>query len=299
MDHRSSLDLEHEAPLVRCAAGREPKHKLQANTFWGQTVAFVALAIATARARLAYKGSALMAAASSAFGFCIFILVWSAVYRDNSAHSGVRYEDLLPYLVVALSANTAQTLNVEARFGVRLRLGVVVHDLLRPMGFLAFQLGQAVGDLLANALFAIPVYTLGLVLVGPSTLPPHPMCLVAGAASFVLAFLITFGVSYLWLQVAFVSNALYGMVQARLALHQIFSGVSAPLIAFPSALRLMAGWLPFRDTIETPVRIWLGQAPAESIAYLLLRQAAWATALLSVGAVLFNSAVRRHQVQGG
>jgi len=100
-------------------------------------------------------------------------------------------------------------------------------------------------------------------------------------------------------QASFVLYSPYGVLFTRLALHQAFSGVAAPLSLFPPALYGVASVLPFRHVIETPVSIWLGRVPIERAGWSLLAQAGWAAALLAAGAGIFGLVLSRHQIQGG
>jgi ABC-2 type transport system permease protein len=91
----------------------------------------------------------------------------------------------------------------------------------------------------------------------------------------------------------------YGIFFLRGALHQVFSGLSAPLVMFPPPLRAVAEALPFHHEIETPARLWLGLVPGREVPALLATQAAWAFGLILTGELIFSAVMRRHQIQGG
>lgn len=260
---------------------------------------FVALADKTARGRAAYRAATLVTLFTSALGYVVFFLVWRELYESGTASSLMPEAELFSYLVVAFVLNFALSLQVEGRFGQRLRQGLIASDLLRPLGFLPFQLAQAVGDLAMNLVFALPVYAAGYFFLGEGVLPPNALALALGGVSVVLALLVNFAISYLLVQLSFVTQTLYGIYFARAALHQAFSGVAAPIAMFPGALAMWAGALPFRHVIETPARIFLGQAEYSEISGLLLGQAAWALGLLAVSSAVFHSVLKRHQIQGG
>jgi len=263
-----------------------------------QALGFAVLVDKTLRAKLAYRMSMLIGLVANLLGYIVFFLVWSEVYRQGDGLS-VTGRELFPYLALAFVLNFALTLNVEVRFGQRLRQGLVTSDLLRPMGFMPFQLAQAVGDAMGNLLLVVPVILLALVSFGGALVPAGLESCVAGLVSVVLALLVNFGVSYLVVQASFVTSSFYGVFFTRIALHQVFSGLSAPLVLFPEGLRRVANWLPFRHVIETPARIWLGQVERSEIAALLGAQALWALGLLSLAVALFRTALSRHQIQGG
>jgi ABC-2 type transport system permease protein len=260
---------------------------------------FASLVDKTARAKLTYRFSTFMAFIANGLGYAVFLLVWLEVYRQNPAGGVLPRRVMIPYLVGAFVLNAVLTLSVELRFMQRLRQGLITADLVRPMGFLGVQMAQAVGDVLVNLVLAAPLVIVAALVLGRDILPERGHDVALAVASAGLAFVVNFGVSYLIVQATFVLQSGYGVLFTRVALHQAFSGLAAPLVAFPAPLRAVAVWLPFRHVIETPVLLWLGQeSPAEALR-LLFAQAAWAVALLAGGAGLFEAALRRHEIQGG
>jgi ABC-type uncharacterized transport system permease subunit len=178
-------------------------------------------------------------------------------------------------------------------------MGLIATDVIRPLGFGTFQMAQALGDVLVNLVFATPIVVVGLWFVGGGLLPASLPTALCGLASGALAFFVAFGVTFLLVQAVFILHSGYGIVTAKMALHQVFSGLAAPLVMMPEALRDIAAWLPFRHIIETPVTIWLGLAPSASVPGLLAAQAAWGAALVGLGTLIFSSVLKKHQVQGG
>jgi len=272
---------------------------LEAPSFRQSLAGFAVLAQKTAQTKLTYRLATLITLLASGFAYCVFLLVWQEVYRRDPHAGPLSREQMMAYLVVAFLVNSTLIMNVETRFLQRVRMGLVTGDLLRPLSFLFFQMAQATGDVIVNVIFAVPIYAAGLVFAGGALFPASPLAAALGALSVVLAFFIAFGVSYLLVQASFVLQSGYGIFFARAALHQVFSGLSAPLVMFPPPLRHVAEWLPFRCEIETPARLWLGHADLADAPLMLAQQAAWGVGLLVVGELLFRAVMRRHQVQGG
>jgi ABC-2 type transport system permease protein len=260
---------------------------------------FCSLVDKTARSRLIYRFSTLISFVAGGLGYAVFLLVWLEVYRSSPKGFSLSREAMISYLTVCFVLNSTLTLSVEGRFFLRLRQGLITSDLLRPLGFLLQQLAQALGDLLINAMLAASIYAVGFWFLGPSVLPRTLSFGALGAFSALLAFLINFAISYLIVQAAFVLHSGYGIVFTRAALHQVLSGLSAPLVLFPETLRDIARYLPFRHVIETPVRIWLGQVDLSASLSLLLQQSLWCAGLLALGMLVFSAALSRHQIQGG
>jgi len=259
---------------------------------------FISLAEKTAASKLAYRFASFISILTNTLGYCIFLLVWREVYRQGTAVSVPRAE-IFPYLLLAFLVNGILTLGVEARFNQRLRTGAITSDLLQPLGFVNFQMAQGVGDAMANSAFVLPVYVVGWCFLGPAVLPASFASAAIGGLSLVLAFLINFGLSFFVIQACCVLHSAYGVISMRLALHQVFSGLSAPIVLFPEPLHSLAKWLPFRHIVETPASIWLGQVAGARLPQLLATQVAWALVLLITSQLLARSLVRFRQVQGG
>lgn len=268
-------------------------------TFGQSAAGFTALALKTAASKLTYRFATIISLIASGFAYCVFLLVWIEVYRVNPNPGPVSEATMKAYLVSAFIVNSILTLALEFRFMQRVRMGLVVGDLLRPLGFLPFQMAQGVGDALVNGLFVVPIFAVGFWFLGAGMLAPTAGSALLGAASLLVAFVVSFGMSYLVVQAAFVLESGYGVLFARAAFHQVFSGLAAPLVMFPEALRDVAVALPFRHIIETPVRLWLGLVPAGEIPGLFLSQVAWGVGLLVLAEAIFRAVMRRHQVQGG
>jgi ABC-2 type transport system permease protein len=268
-------------------------------TFSQSASGFAVLALKTAASKLTYRFATVISLVASGFAYCVFLLVWMEVYRVNPNPGPLSETTMKSYLVSAFIVNSILTLSLEFRFMQRVRMGLVVGDLLRPLGFLPFQMAQGVGDALVNGLFVVPIFAVGWWFVGPSMLAASFGHALLGVMSLLIAFIVSFGMSYLVVQAAFVLQSGYGVLFARAAFHQVFSGLAAPLVMFPQALGDVANVLPFRHIIETPVRIWLGLVPSDEVLSLLLGQFAWGVGLLVVAEAVFRAVMRHHQVQGG
>jgi viologen exporter family transport system permease protein len=278
------------------ALAREPE--LRGRSWGGTLRVFGLLARMTARTKLAFglrTTTALLGA--NLLGYSIFMLVWLDVIRSQPG-TPTEQAFLRGYLLAALALNTTFTLGVEARCWQRISRGLIGVELLRPIGFQPNQLAQAVGDVLVNVVYAAPAYALGWWWVGGTSLfqTEHPF---STLASIVLAFLVNFGISYIFVLIGLVTHSSYGLMNTRLALHQSLSGFVAPLSMFPEPLREVAARLPFRHAVETPLLIALGGVPSEAVADLLIQQAAWAVALLGFGAAVFQRAMQWEQHDGG
>lgn len=247
----------------------------------------------------AYSGAYYLTALTTVVSYAVLFLVWSFVLARRETVGGLAPRAMAAYLVIATWISLTLFLRFEAIISERIRSGLIAVDLLKPVGFHASQFARAVGHALFQATLASLLLAGGFAALGRDLLPVDPGALAGFAASVVLAFLIQFSLGFLFIQGAFVSMRNYGLIQARLMLHFSLSGLSAPLTAFPPALRTVADWLPFRHVIYTPASIWLGLTPAAAVPAVLLEQALWAAGLFLAGRWVFAYALRHLTIQGG
>jgi ABC-2 type transport system permease protein len=258
-----------------------------------------ALFVRAARVSFAYRPAIVLSMLTAGVGYAVPMLVWRHIYSVRGAALAVPAGTLFPYLLLAGVLNFAFTLGVESRVAQRIRQGLIATDLLKPVDFQLTQLTQALSDVLFNMTTVLPFLVLAYGLWGRDALPASAGALLACAASVGLALLIQFALAFIFVQTAFVTYSNYGIFVARSALHQAFSGLSAPLLLFPPTLRELSHYLPFCHTIHTPISIYLGTIQGTALVTALLTQAAWAVGLLLLGRLAFRFALRSLEIQGG
>ncbi len=251
------------------------------------------------RANFAYRATTVMGLVTAALSYAITIMVWRRVYAENPGNLAVPREDMYAYLALAFCLNYAVSINVEMRIGQRIRMGLVATDLLKPVDFQVAQGFQSLADALFNATLALCVFACTYLLLGPSVLPATGASLGGFAASLLLAFVLQYSISFLFVQGAFYTYSGYGIFASRIAMHQTFSGVAAPLTLYPPVLKSIGAWLPFQHVIYTPIRIYTGELQGASVFEALGRQALWIAALFIVGRLVMKHALRQFEIQGG
>jgi ABC-2 type transport system permease protein len=263
-----------------------------------RAVRYLALASGAVQQRLAYRTAFLLAVVSNLFQCFALLYLWHAVYGGRSDLDGFSWPELKTYLLLTLFTNMVAGWQSEMQMVGRITDGSVAVDLLKPFDF---QLARLV-ETLAAALFEGGIMLLVLVLValavGDVLLPPSPALWCGAALSFGLGLLIKFGVQYITCLLAFWSNHGWGIVNARVALTQLFSGALVPLPLMPVWLREWCEVLPFQGIVYLPSSIYLGRADGDVLAA-LAGQAAWALGLFALGRVSFAHALRKVTIHGG
>jgi ABC-2 type transport system permease protein len=251
------------------------------------------------RANFAYRSSTVMGLVTVALNYAVTLMVWSSVYAEDSASLTVPKAEMFPYLALAFCLNYALMMNVQTRVGQRIRMGLIATDLLKPVDFQLAQAVQALSDGFFNATLAAAVFACAFFVLGPAIFPASATALLGFTCSVLLAFLLHFGISFLFIQGAFYIYSNYGIMVSHGALHMTFSGVSAPLTLYPHVLRAVGAWLPFQYVIYVPISIYRGQITGADIPRALGMQVLWIFLMFGVGRFVLTRALKQFEIQGG
>ncbi len=272
---------------------------LQPQLTFGETLqSYGSLFGRSLKASFAYRASTFTSLLTAMLMYAIPMLVWRQVFAQNQ-HLAISQTRMFPYLLLAGCVNYGLSMSVEFRIGQRIRQGLIATDLLKPVDFQISQGVQAISDGIFNGVLGMLVFGCGWLFLGNEILPADGTALALFLPSFFLAFLIQYLVCFVFVQGAFYTYSGYGIFAARGALHQTFSGISAPLTLYPAFLFNLGQWLPFRHTLYTPVSIYLGLVPLPEAFGLLGQQLAWAAGLFLLGKFLMIRSLKQLEVQGG
>ncbi len=253
----------------------------------------------TIRASFAYRGTTVNSIMTASVGYAIPMLVWRQVYAQNPTGMPISQADMYTYLLLALCVNYAFNVGIEWRVGQRIRSGLIATDLLKPIDLQISQFIQCLSDVLFNGMLGLVVFLVGYLFLGPKVFPASAASFGLFLISFLLGFLVMFGICFVFVQGIFYTYSFYAVLTSRNALHQIFAGIYAPLTLFPPVLKTIGYWLPFRHTIYTPVSIYMGWFVGAEAYQLMLEQAAWVLGLAILGRLLMFKSLKQLEVQGG
>ena len=247
------------------------------------------------QAHLAYTGSLFTALLSQALGFAITVLIWRGAWKG----SGEEAKAFFAYLTLAFLCNFSLSIFLERSVGERISEGLIATDLIKPVDFQNVYLFQSLSDATYQSFIAAAVALAGALVLGPALLPAGALALGLGLLSWILAFFVQYGISFLFTQGLFITFQNYGVFTTRMVLHQAFAGIFAPLSVFPPQLKLVADALPFQHVVYTPTAIWLGRLAGAQAQHALGLQVLWAAGLFLAGRLVFGRIRRNLVVQGG
>jgi ABC-2 type transport system permease protein len=268
-------------------------------TFAENARGYLSLLNRALKANFAYKGSTFIGLFTAALIYGITLLVWRHVYAQKSGALSMPASQMFAYLALAFCLNYALTINIDQRVGQRIRLGLIATDLLKPLDFQMSQAMQSLSDCLFNSLIALGVFVAALFFLRKDIFPAGLHSFLFFIPSLFLAFLVQYSLVFIFIQGAFYTYSGYGIFSSRIALHQTFSGLQAPLLLYPPVLKHLGDWLPFQHIIYTPIALYMGQARGLEAWKLLGAQLLWAVGLYAAGHLLMRKALSQLEIQGG
>ncbi|GAA5069794.1 ABC-2 type transport system permease protein [Thermocatellispora tengchongensis] len=249
------------------------------------------------RKHAAYRAAAVAGAfTNTVFGILrayVLIALWEA--RPGLAGYDVAQAVTFCFLTQAF-IGPMQVFGGGIELAERVRSGDAAIDLVRPASLQLWSLADDLGR--AAYLFlmrSVPPTLAGAALFG-IVVPPSPAAWGLVAVSVVLGIVVSFGVRYLLALSACWILDDRGLQQVALVLMMFFSGMVVPLRIIPGWLGALAEALPWAAMVQVPADVYLG---ATDVPRALAFQAAWAVALLALGALLTRAARRKVVIQGG
>jgi ABC-2 type transport system permease protein len=233
---------------------------------------------------------------NSVFGLVHGAILVAALHAAGRDIGGYNARDALTYAWLAQALIGPMAIFRWTEISERIRSGDIAIDFARPADVQQWWLFDDFGRAASAVVFrSIPQFLVGAVLF-TLVYPSPPWRWLAVASSVALAILVSFTLRFLSNLAVFWTFDERGPMQVHALLLVGLSGMSVPLVFFPSWLGTPLRALPWAATVQTPVDVWLGNG---NTAVLLALQAFWFVVLLAVGRVVLARAHRKLVVQGG
>lgn len=289
------------------AARPAPESPASARAAWHSAVHQLALLRAFSRqglhVRLAYRSEFWMHLLNTIVKMAAIATVWRVLYHQSPGAFPIGRPQMVTYAILAALSTEVLTWWEGPHFylGMRIRLGTLVGDLLRPISLpyqlFAIRLGESLALLVT---ITAPALLVGGLVFGLA--PPAGGYLAGGAtfaASLCLSFVVLHCLNFLAGIVVILTTSVEGVATAWHGVMTILSGWLIPLWFYPGWLRAVADALPFRTVFFTPLSIYVGFIHGSGVAWALAEQLGWTTVLILAVAGAWRGVRRRLVIQGG
>ncbi len=270
----------------------------------GRVKKYLIFARSGAQTVLAYRGAIFLWFLGSVISAVLMGLLWWAIYgfSPEPTIGGFVYPQMLMYVI--LSAVVSESINTDTMGEITddVKYGLIGMRLMKPINY-RLQLGfAAMGAFAARfIIIGIPTIAVGsLVAVfgfGLGGIQWYNVLLFVPACVLSALMFDVFG--FLFGQLAFRTQAMFGVMSISQIVMSFLSGGLVPLSLFPAWAQTALGFTPFPTLIATPVNIFLGVASWQEILISFAVSAGWIIVLNLLAHLVYKSSVRHVVVFGG
>mgnify|MGYP001234816860 FL=1 len=228
----------------------------------------------------------------------ILVFFWRAVYGQTASLGGLSLDQTLTYILLAQVFGALADQDLIWEFGFGLREGLIVHMLLRPVGYQTSYYAQALAGLATRLVLQLPMALLATLAFGLRW-PTDPAAWGAFLVSALLGYTALFFFHWILASLTFYTTEVWGLGVLVYGLTRFFSGGLMPLAIMPLWLRTLVLAIPFAQSLAIPLNFLSGITPVSAAPATWLFQLAWVIGLGVVSQLFFRVAVRKVTVQGG
>lgn len=246
-----------------------------------------------------YRANTLFSILRSFVYLFITVSIWTALYQNKEVIDNVSYKEMLTYVFMVEIVRTIVTLNISGYIAGRTSSGIISIDFIRPASIPLCAFSDSFGYALARLLlFSFPLTILGSIIWG-FVFPAHWYQWLLFFPALALAVILYSLMSYIMGLTAFWTKTDYHIRWVIGSLMTLFSGSYIPLWFYPTPLRMIANFLPFKYFIFEPLNIFMGKTTLQEALFIILMQLIWVVALFVISKLVWRLAQKVVTVQGG
>ncbi|QRK09174.1 ABC-2 family transporter protein [Archangium violaceum] len=246
---------------------------------------------------VAYRAEMFVWVLSTTMPF-ISMALWTAVARYSPVG---RYGsgDFVRYFLAAFVVRQMTGAWAAWQINFEVRQGTLAMRLLRPVSPLWCYAAENLGSFPMRLFLVVPVTLFSVYQVGAGSVPQTAWGWVFFFVSLAGGWLITFLANVAIGTMSLYMESSTKLMDVWVALFFVFSGYLYPVDLFPSALRWLLEWLPFRYQIGLPVELMTNAHGFGEALGLLARQWLWVGLMLLVAVGLWKRGLKRFAAFGG
>jgi ABC-2 type transport system permease protein len=229
----------------------------------------------------------------------VYYFIWSAIYGSSTNVAGYNLSQMTTYVAIGWIIRSFYFNNVDRDMAAEVSEGKIAINLIKPVDPQLMYVSQTAGEACFRALmFTFPI-AIALMLVYPIGRPASIALGWMFVLSCVLALLIFTLLNFIVGTLALHIFSILGVIRAKYAIVEFFSGLLIPISFFPPGLQRLMAFLPFQQVSFTPLQIYLGKVRGPAAWEALGIQAAWVLLLFGSGRLFWKFSIRKLSVQGG
>jgi ABC-2 type transport system permease protein len=229
----------------------------------------------------------------------VYYFIWSAIYGSSTNVAGFDLSQMTTYVAIGWIIRSFYFNNVDREIATEVLEGKIAINLIKPVDPQLMYISQTAGEACFRAiLFTFPIAAV-LMLVYPIRRPPSLEAGLLFVFSCILALLIFTLINFMVGTLALHIYSIMGVIRAKYAIVEFFSGLLIPISFFPASLQRVMTYFPFQHVSFTPLQIYLGKVQGIGALWVLGQQMTWVLVLFASSRIFWRLSTRRLSIQGG
>jgi len=249
--------------------------------------------------QLTYRAATLAGLATNIFFGILRAAVLVALYGVQTQVAGMTITDAITYTGISQAAIAFLSLFGWYDVMNSVYTGEIATDLLKPMYYFTFWLGQDLGRAMANFLLRGVTVMAFYTIVFKISVPHGWQQWIALALALGLSWMVSFSWRFLVNLASFWTPNAMGIGRFAFILSWFLSGFMMPLRFFPDWFVRLCYLTPFPYTVNAIVEIYLDLLTGKTLVLILLGQILWIIVLIGIIQVVLRAGVRRLEILGG
>nr|WP_282943407.1 ABC transporter permease [Paenibacillus sp. RC67] len=252
---------------------------------------------------LQYRAAALAGIGTQFFFGFMFIMIFEAFYGHATQEPPMTLSQVVTYtwLKQGFLALVVLWLRDNELFQL-ITTGNIAYELCRPSGLYGLWYAKLLAQRLSSALLrCFPILIVVFFLPEPYglKLPPDFTSFLLFLTVLMVGLFMIVALSMLIYISVFVTMSPVGSLLVFSVFGEFFAGLIIPVPLMPSWMQQIVYMLPFHWTADFPFRVFTGNLSKSEAVEGLMFQLIWLAALVVLGKVAMDKALRRVVVQGG
>lgn len=229
----------------------------------------------------------------------VYYFIWSAIYGSSTNVAGFDLSQMTTYVAIGWIIRSFYFNNIDREMAAEVSEGKIAINLIKPVDPQLMYVSQVAGEAGFRAvMFTLPIAAVLMVIYPirpPASLYSGLLFLISCILALLIFTLLNFIVGTLALHI----YSIMGVIRAKYAIVEFFSGLLIPISFFPPGLQRFMAFLPFQHVSFTPLQIYLGKVHGSSAWNALGIQMFWVLLLFGCGRLFWSFSTRKLSVQGG
>jgi ABC-2 type transport system permease protein len=252
---------------------------------------------------LQYRAAAYAGVATQFFWGFMELLLFRAFYRSGSSDFPMEFSQLASYIWLQQSFLALFMLwFYDSEIFQSITSGNVAYELARPMDLYSMWFTKNIATRLSRAVLrCIPILLVAALLPKPYgiSLPYDIVSFMMFVVTAVLAFFTVVAFCMLVYISTFYTLSSLGVRIVAASLTEFLAGGIIPLPFLPGSIQRVIGLTPFASMQNLPFRIYSGNIAGTEMIKGVVLQIFWLVALVLIGKLWMNRALKRVVIQGG